>query len=147
KIPKLAKIIFVQEILVIHLVAMRQSQISILGHFRTPMNISIMLQQKPKKLVHTISRPVAKRSSLSDSPNAVVGKIAYAVDYKVGYRPSVEEINALPPLGLRRELMPQQVAFVTDGNRRWAERRGLRPQDRYALGYRATADAMKPCCQ
>ncbi|CAN6357863.1 unnamed protein product [Urochloa humidicola] len=47
--------------------------------------------------------------------------------------------EALVPNGLRPELMPRHVAFVMDGNRRWAQARGLTT----AEGYKAGAQALK----
>ncbi|CAN6326040.1 unnamed protein product [Urochloa humidicola] len=47
--------------------------------------------------------------------------------------------EALVPNGLRPELMPWHVAFVMDGNRRWAQARGLTT----AEGYKAGAQALK----
>ena len=39
--------------------------------------------------------------------------------------------------GLRKELMPQHVAFVMDGNRRWAEAQGLTTAEGHEAGGRA----------
>ncbi|CAN6326041.1 unnamed protein product [Urochloa humidicola] len=39
--------------------------------------------------------------------------------------------------GLRAELMPQHVAFVMDGNRRWAQARGLKTAEGHEAGGRA----------
>ena len=39
--------------------------------------------------------------------------------------------------GLRKELMPQHVAFVMDGSRRWAQARGLTTKVGYMAGTRA----------
>ncbi|RLN29998.1 dehydrodolichyl diphosphate synthase 2-like [Panicum miliaceum] len=42
--------------------------------------------------------------------------------------------QALVQRGLRKELMPQHVAFVIDGSRRWAQARGLTTKDGYKAG-------------
>ncbi|CAN6344631.1 unnamed protein product [Urochloa humidicola] len=47
--------------------------------------------------------------------------------------------EALVQAGLRPELMPRHVAFVLDGNRRWAQARGLTTLE----GYEAGAQALK----
>jgi ditrans,polycis-polyprenyl diphosphate synthase len=45
--------------------------------------------------------------------------------------------QALVQRGLRKELMPRHVAFVMDGNRRWAEARGLTTAEGHEAGSRA----------
>ena len=45
--------------------------------------------------------------------------------------------RALVQSGLRAELMPQHVAFVMDGSRRWAQARGLTTKVGYMAGTRA----------
>jgi ditrans,polycis-polyprenyl diphosphate synthase len=47
--------------------------------------------------------------------------------------------DALVQSGLRAELMPRHVALVLDGNRRWAQARGLTTLE----GYEAGAEALK----
>jgi ditrans,polycis-polyprenyl diphosphate synthase len=47
--------------------------------------------------------------------------------------------DALVRSGLRAELMPRHVALVLDGNRRWAQARGLTTLE----GYEAGAEALK----
>ncbi|RLN00815.1 dehydrodolichyl diphosphate synthase 2-like [Panicum miliaceum] len=45
--------------------------------------------------------------------------------------------QALVHRGLRKELMPQHVAFVMDGNRRWAQAQGLTTAEGHEAGGRA----------
>ncbi|CAN6339899.1 unnamed protein product [Urochloa humidicola] len=45
--------------------------------------------------------------------------------------------EALVQAGLRPELMPRHVAFVTDGHRRWAKARGLTTLEGYEAGVEA----------
>ncbi|BAY22281.1 undecaprenyl pyrophosphate synthetase [Calothrix sp. NIES-2100] len=55
------------------------------------------------------------------------------------------ELQELPP-GLKRELLPQHVAVIMDGNGRWAKRQGL-PR---IMGHKAGVDALKDllrCCK
>ncbi|MBI5046830.1 di-trans,poly-cis-decaprenylcistransferase [Candidatus Micrarchaeota archaeon] len=40
---------------------------------------------------------------------------------------------------------PQHVAIIPDGNRRWAQKKGLSRQEGYAIGIQKIGDAMKWC--
>jgi ditrans,polycis-polyprenyl diphosphate synthase len=45
--------------------------------------------------------------------------------------------------GLLKELMPQHVAFVIDGHRRWAQEHGLTTEEGYETGGRAFEKILK----
>ncbi|KAI3806310.1 hypothetical protein L1987_22209 [Smallanthus sonchifolius] len=49
------------------------------------------------------------------------------------------------PAGLEEELMPKHVAFILDGNRRWAVEKGLPPMDGHAA-MRITLRSILPLC-
>ncbi|KAF8658092.1 hypothetical protein HU200_059558 [Digitaria exilis] len=49
----------------------------------------------------------------------------------------VPDEEALVRSGLRAELMPQHVAIVMDGNRRWAQARGLTTAEGHEAGGQA----------
>ncbi|XP_057549233.1 cis-prenyltransferase 4, chloroplastic-like [Amaranthus tricolor] len=49
------------------------------------------------------------------------------------------------PTGLRRELMPKHVALILDGNKRWAERRGLGSEMGHDAGLQALLRVMGFC--
>ncbi|KAL7265540.1 hypothetical protein ACSBR1_003340 [Camellia fascicularis] len=51
------------------------------------------------------------------------------------------------PAGLRRDLMPDHVAVIMDGNRRWARMRGLPSGSGYEAGVRALRVLVKLCCR
>ncbi|XAR68823.1 Ditrans,polycis-polyprenyl diphosphate synthase ((2E,6E)-farnesyl diphosphate specific) [Bertholletia excelsa] len=51
------------------------------------------------------------------------------------------------PVGLRRELSPEHVAVVMDGNRRWARMRGLPVGSGYEAGVRARRGLLELCCR
>ncbi|XP_052173917.1 cis-prenyltransferase 4, chloroplastic-like [Diospyros lotus] len=55
----------------------------------------------------------------------------------------VEEL----PAGLRRELLPEHVAVVMDGNRRWAQERGFPVGSGYEAGVRALRRLLELCCR
>lgn len=57
-----------------------------------------------------------------------------------------EERNVLPP-GLRRESMPVHVAVIMDGNRRWAQIRGLPASSGYEAGVRSLRLLVELCCK
>ncbi|XP_048319351.2 cis-prenyltransferase 4, chloroplastic [Ziziphus jujuba] len=59
---------------------------------------------------------------------------------------STEERNLLPP-GLRRETMPVHVAVIMDGNRRWAQIRGLPASSGYEAGVRSLRSVVELCCK
>ncbi|CAL5097993.1 unnamed protein product [Urochloa decumbens] len=50
------------------------------------------------------------------------------------------------PIGLRPELMPRHVAFVLDGNRRWAQARGLTTLEGYEAGVQALKKIVELSC-
>ncbi|OEL26489.1 hypothetical protein BAE44_0012499 [Dichanthelium oligosanthes] len=54
-----------------------------------------------------------------------------------------EQPQALIQKGLRAERMPQHVAFVMDGNRRWAQARGLTTAEGHDSGGRALDKIVK----
>lgn len=51
------------------------------------------------------------------------------------------------PAGLRRDLLPNHVAVIMDGNRRWARTRGLPPVSGYQAGIRALRLLVELCCK
>ena len=51
------------------------------------------------------------------------------------------------PAGLIRELMPNHVAVVMDGNRRWARMRGLQAVSGYNAGVGALKGMVELCCK
>lgn len=51
------------------------------------------------------------------------------------------------PAGLLRELMPNHVAVVMDGNRRWARMRGLQAVSGYKAGVGALKSMVELCCK
>ncbi|KAK1355727.1 Alkyl transferase [Heracleum sosnowskyi] len=58
-----------------------------------------------------------------------------------------EEENMSIPDGIRRELMPEHVAVIMDGNRRWARMRGLPSGSGYEAGIRAFRVLVELCCK
>ncbi|WOG96008.1 hypothetical protein DCAR_0415338 [Daucus carota subsp. sativus] len=60
---------------------------------------------------------------------------------------SPEEERSSIPDGLRRELMPEHVAVIMDGNRRWARMRGLPSGSGYEAGIRAFRVLVELCCK
>lgn len=56
----------------------------------------------------------------------------------------VEEKRPLPE-EIRRELMPEHVAVIMDGNRRWARMRGLPSGSGYEAGFRAFRVLVELC--
>lgn len=57
-----------------------------------------------------------------------------------------EEQGSLPE-GLQRELMPNHVAVIMDGNRRWARMRGLPVGLGHEAGVRALREIVELCCK
>lgn len=51
------------------------------------------------------------------------------------------------PAGLRREAMPEHVAVIMDGNRRWARTRGLPAVAGYEAGLRTLKGMVELCCR
>ncbi|KAK3206517.1 hypothetical protein Dsin_020563 [Dipteronia sinensis] len=51
------------------------------------------------------------------------------------------------PAGLRRELMPKHVAVILDGNRRWAQQRGLPSWAGHKAGAESLKQLVKLCCR
>lgn len=51
------------------------------------------------------------------------------------------------PTGLWRELMPNHVAVIMDGNGRWAQMRGLPVGAGYEAGVRAFRGLVELCCK
>jgi len=49
------------------------------------------------------------------------------------------------PIGLQRELMPEHLAVILDGNRRWAKKRGLTPIEGYQAGIVAMKNFVAMC--
>ena len=94
-------------------------------------------------LTNTSSRspPLFRRPLRSTAQNVVVeedGRVA-------GGR--AEELLPLLPAGLRRELMPEHVAVIMDGNRRWARMRRLPVWSGYVAGARALRALVELCCR
>ncbi|OIS96159.1 PREDICTED: dehydrodolichyl diphosphate synthase 2-like [Nicotiana attenuata] len=56
------------------------------------------------------------------------------------------EKAALLPPPLRKELMPNHVAVIMDGNRRWAKMKGLPIALGYEAGVRALKNLVQLCC-
>lgn len=56
------------------------------------------------------------------------------------------EKAALLPPPLRKELMPNHVAVIMDGNRRWAKMKGLPIALGYEAGVRAFRNLIQLCC-
>lgn len=57
------------------------------------------------------------------------------------------ENSASLPAGLRRESMPNHVAVIMDGNRRWARMMGLPTGSGYEAGVRALRRLVELCCK
>ncbi|KAF3448901.1 hypothetical protein FNV43_RR09617 [Rhamnella rubrinervis] len=53
----------------------------------------------------------------------------------------------LVPAGLRRESIPKHVAIIMDGNRRWAQLRGLPASSGYEAGVRSLRLMVELCCK
>lgn len=86
-----------------------------------------------------ISRQLNRQFPAAASQNDIVSTPATKPDSE-----SKEE-NTLPS-GLRRDLMPNHVAVIMDGNRRWAQTRGLPVGAGYEAGFRAFRALVKLCC-
>lgn len=51
------------------------------------------------------------------------------------------------PDGLLRELMPEHVAVIMDGNVRWAQKRGLPAASGHQAGVRSLRELVELCCK
>ncbi|KAG5550519.1 hypothetical protein RHGRI_015478 [Rhododendron griersonianum] len=69
-----------------------------------------------------------------------------AIDDVVGGRVEEDDVVRLPA-GMRREAMPEHVAVIMDGNRRWARTRGLPAVAGYEAGLRALKGMVQLCCR
>jgi ditrans,polycis-polyprenyl diphosphate synthase len=58
---------------------------------------------------------------------------------------SLGEDLMIPPTKLRKELMPKHVAVIMDGNRRWAEMRGLPLSEGHEAGMQSLKRMVKMC--
>nr|GMC93779.1 dehydrodolichyl diphosphate synthase 2-like [Ipomoea batatas] len=77
--------------------------------------------------------------------NAINGTENGAVRFKESGEASDEEASL--PAGLRQDLMPNHVAVIMDGNRRWARTRGLPVASGYEAGVEALRRLVKLCCK
>ncbi|KAI8556969.1 hypothetical protein RHMOL_Rhmol05G0297700 [Rhododendron molle] len=59
---------------------------------------------------------------------------------------AIDDVVRLPA-GMRREAMPEHVAVIMDGNRRWARTRGLPAVAGYEAGLRALKEMVELCCR
>ncbi|KAF7142465.1 hypothetical protein RHSIM_Rhsim05G0214300 [Rhododendron simsii] len=69
-----------------------------------------------------------------------------AIDDFVGGRVEEDDVVSLPA-GLRREAMPEHLAVIMDGNRRWARTKGLPVVAGYEAGLRALKGMVQLCCR
>ncbi|MCD7447032.1 hypothetical protein HAX54_021665 [Datura stramonium] len=82
--------------------------------------------------------------SLKLPPTPSIHPLAFALNAAISnINASAEE--ALLPAPLRRELMPNHVAVIMDGNRRWAKMRGLPVALGYEAGFRAVGNLIELC--
>ncbi|KAL3536514.1 hypothetical protein ACH5RR_004975 [Cinchona calisaya] len=110
---------------------------------KIPKPLSHVPHSFPRLTLHvrrSVNASVGTATS-TDQDDALSGTVAAAV-------PGVwsEESSPLPE-GLRRELMPNHVAVIMDGNRRWARMRGLPVGLGHEAGVRALRGLVELCCK
>ncbi|CAK9164217.1 unnamed protein product [Ilex paraguariensis] len=91
----------------------------------------------------SISVPKLGKVLVSEASNAIPGgeqkeRLAGTMDFS-------EEVEL--PAGLRRELMPNHVAVIMDGNRRWALERGLPVEQGHRAGGQALIELTRLCAK
>lgn len=89
------------------------------------------------------------RLSLSSTSQLVV--VEEDEEQRANGRPDRTEAQAeeccLVAAGLRRESIPKHVAVIMDGNRRWAQLRGLPASSGYEAGVRSLRLMVELCCK
>ncbi|KAL2509870.1 Dehydrodolichyl diphosphate synthase 2 [Forsythia ovata] len=100
-----------------------------------------LLSHLPYSTLRLPSPPVASlpRNAISISQSQQTGVVQNGA-------PEEEYLASLPE-GLLRELMPNHVAVIMDGNRRWARMRGLPIWSGYEAGVRALRRLVELCCK
>ncbi|CAK9164216.1 unnamed protein product [Ilex paraguariensis] len=89
----------------------------------------------------SISLPKLSKVLVSEASNAMPGDEEKEIS--AGTMDSPEEVEL--PAGLRRELMPNHVAVIMDGNRRWALERGLPVEQGHRAGGQAMTELTRLC--
>jgi ditrans,polycis-polyprenyl diphosphate synthase len=84
---------------------------------------------------------VAKCDTMADVANNIP-KVALGDEVEGGT--SLDE-DLMMPAELRKELMPKHVAVIMDGNRRWAEMRGLPLSEGHKAGMQSLKRMVKMC--
>ncbi|KAJ8570749.1 hypothetical protein K7X08_037721 [Anisodus acutangulus] len=87
-----------------------------------------------------------KINPLAIAQNAAIRNIDSDVVAAAKSASNASDEEVLLPPELRRELMPNHVAVIMDGNRRWAKMRGLPVALGYEAGIRAVRKLVELCC-